>query len=263
METMEAKAINRVLVVNPGSTSTKIAVYETAGKAVDEELREVFSETLRHDAEELQKLGAVADQLEFRKQVVMDALQKNGFSPADFTAIACRGGLVRQLPSGTYRVKILLPADMRGYDSMQVAYVDEYGDVQVYDAKVEGNYLVFETVHFSTFYVVGLLEQHRHYDAYAYAAIVAAFILIMVYLIRVVRLDANGGTGRSSVFVFLGDGEGSLPAAGYSREGYELAGWSRDREGSEIIPASAELSSLGKIHFLKLYAVWQKKEGEN
>ena len=164
--------------------------------------------------------------------------------------------------TGTYRVKILLPADMRGYDSMQVAYVDEYGDVQVYDAKVEGNYLVFETVHFSTFYVVGLFEQHRHYDAYAYAAIAILVILILVYLMRVVRFDANGGTGRTSLFMFLGSGEGTLPASGYTREGYELAGWSRDREGTDIIPVAAELSALGKIHFLRLYAVWQKKGGD-
>ena len=108
---------NRILVVNPGSTSTKIAVYETVSETAEQDtaspLSEVFSETLRHDAEELQKLGSIADQLDFRKQIVMDALCENGFELADFAAIVCRGGLVRQLPGGTYRVNDALVRDCR------------------------------------------------------------------------------------------------------------------------------------------------------
>lgn len=104
---------SRILVVNPGSTSTKIAVYEADTQKADCPPREVFSETLRHDAEELQRLGAVADQLDFRRQVVMDALRGNGYELRDFAAIACRGGLVRQMPSGTYRVNDALVRDCR------------------------------------------------------------------------------------------------------------------------------------------------------
>ncbi len=108
---------NRILVVNPGSTSTKIAIYEavceTAKQNIAQPLNEVFIETLRHDAEELQKLGSIADQLEFRKQIVMDALCENGFELADFAAVVCRGGLVRQLPGGTYRVNDALVRDCR------------------------------------------------------------------------------------------------------------------------------------------------------
>ena len=100
---------SRILVVNPGSTSTKIAVFEAA----DETIGELFSETLRHDAEELGRLGAVADQLAFRKNVVLDALRENGYRLEEFAAIACRGGLVRQLPSGTYRVNEGLLRDCR------------------------------------------------------------------------------------------------------------------------------------------------------
>ena len=122
---------SRILVVNPGSTSTKLAVYEAVYEAAgpSEErsnaspvrektsnaspVREVFSETLRHDADELQKLGTITDQLGYRKQVVMDALQKNGFNLSDFAAIACRGGLVKQMPGGTYRVNDALVRDCR------------------------------------------------------------------------------------------------------------------------------------------------------
>lgn len=104
----------KILVVNPGSTSTKIAVYEAAERnAGGGNLREAFAETLRHDAEELQSMGTITDQLGFRKQVVMNSLEENGYKLGDFAAIACRGGLVRQLPSGTYRVNDALIRDSR------------------------------------------------------------------------------------------------------------------------------------------------------
>ena len=86
----------KILVINPGSTSTKIAVFDGG--------EEVFSKILRHDAAELQKLGTIADQKDYRRQIVSEALHENDYQLADFAAIACRGGLVRQMPGGTYRV---------------------------------------------------------------------------------------------------------------------------------------------------------------
>ena len=162
--------------------------------------------------------------------------------------------------SGMYCIKILLPEDMRGFDSVQVAYVDEFGDVQIYDARVEGNYLVFETAHFSTFNVYGNIILHPHYDIYLYVVLIVLVVLLLVFLIRVVRYDANGGQGSTPATVFFCDGEGSLPENGFTREGYTFGGWSRKADGSDPISADAELSALGKIHFLKLYAVWNKEE---
>ena len=162
--------------------------------------------------------------------------------------------------SGMYCIKILLPEDMRGFDSVQVAYVDEFGDVQIYDARVEGNYLVFETAHFSTFNVYGNIILHTHYDIYLYVVLIVLAVLLLVFLIRVVRYDANGGQGSTPATVFFCDGEGSLPENGFTREGYTFGGWSRKADGSDPISADAELSALGKIHFLKLYAVWNKEE---
>ena len=86
----------RILVINPGSTSTKLAVYE------DEQ--EVFRETLRHDPTHLKNLSKIADQKDYRKGLVAEALKNHDFAMGDFDAIACRGGLIRQIPSGTYRV---------------------------------------------------------------------------------------------------------------------------------------------------------------
>ena len=95
----------RILAMNPGSTSTKIAVFE------DE--KEVFDRTLRHSAEELAQYGSIPDQEDFRRRLVMDALKENGMQLADMDAIACRGGMIRPVPSGTYRVNGAMVEDCR------------------------------------------------------------------------------------------------------------------------------------------------------
>ena len=114
---MKESANKRIFVINPGSTSTKIALFEAVGGQAEQDaahpLNEVFSETLRHNAEELQSLGEIKDQLEYRKQVVMDALVEHDCKLADLAAIVCRGGLVRQIPGGTYRVNDALVRDCR------------------------------------------------------------------------------------------------------------------------------------------------------
>ncbi len=86
----------RILVINPGATSTKIAVYE------DE--TEAFSASLSHAPEELSGFSRVVDQLPLREGLVRTALQNAGYSTASFDAVCSRGGLVRHIPSGTYAI---------------------------------------------------------------------------------------------------------------------------------------------------------------
>ena len=86
----------RVLVINPGSTSTKVAVFE------DE--KEVLSIRIDHPVQELEKFERLSDQMEFRKEAIINALKENGFEVKDFDAIACRGGILPPLSGGTYRV---------------------------------------------------------------------------------------------------------------------------------------------------------------
>lgn len=93
----------KLLVINPGSTSTKIAIFDAE--------QEVFSKILRHDAEQLQEFRYIADQKDYRKQIVSKALGENNYALTDFAAIVCRGGLVRQMPGGTYRVNDALVDD--------------------------------------------------------------------------------------------------------------------------------------------------------
>ena len=85
----------KILAINPGSTSTKIAVYE------DETARLV--RTIRHSVEELSQFENVTDQFDFRKQLVLDELAKENI-PFDFDAIIGRGGLVKPIPGGVYEV---------------------------------------------------------------------------------------------------------------------------------------------------------------
>ncbi len=86
----------KILVINPGATSTKICVFE------DE--NEVMRVGLDHDAAELQKYPHIVDQAPFRTEAVLKAVEENGYKLEDFDAICGRGGLFKHIPSGTYKV---------------------------------------------------------------------------------------------------------------------------------------------------------------
>lgn len=93
----------RVLAINPGSTSTKIAVY------VDE--NPMLVRTIRHSVEELSSFGKVIDQYDFRRQLVLRELEANGIA-FDFDAVIGRGGLVKPIPGGVYEVNNTLKHDL-------------------------------------------------------------------------------------------------------------------------------------------------------
>ena len=95
---------HRVLVVNPGSTSTRLAVYR--GRQVELE-REVS-----HSVAEIEACGSLQGQLPMRRAVVEQALAKAGIEPASIAAFVGRGGLVRPLVSGTYRVNQAMLDDL-------------------------------------------------------------------------------------------------------------------------------------------------------
>ena len=84
----------KILVINPGSTSTKIGVFE------DETL--LFDKTLRHPAEEIAKFDTIPAQRGWRKQLVLEALAENNFDPKELNAVSARGGLVKPIKGGTY-----------------------------------------------------------------------------------------------------------------------------------------------------------------
>jgi butyrate kinase len=97
----------RVLTVNPGSTSTKIAVYEGE--------QETFTTELQHPAEELAPFEgkSITEQFAFRKDEILKSLVDHDLTLADIDAVSARGGLLRPIAHGTYRVDEAMLADLR------------------------------------------------------------------------------------------------------------------------------------------------------
>ena len=86
----------RILVINPGSTSTKIAVFEGE--------RKLFDETQRYTSEELSAFHWVMEQVDFRKAAIEKALAAHGFDLTTLDGICARGGQLPPCESGTYLV---------------------------------------------------------------------------------------------------------------------------------------------------------------
>ena len=94
----------RLLVINPGSTSTKIGVYE------DE--KSILEETLRHSAEEIGKYATVFEQFPFRKEVILNILKEKDFDISTLDAVVGRGGLLKPIEGGTYAVNDAMIKDL-------------------------------------------------------------------------------------------------------------------------------------------------------
>lgn len=93
----------RILVINPGSTSTKIAVYEND--------RVAFQKTIRHTIEDLIPYNTVAEQYDFRKNLIVELLKQDN-CPMNFDAVIGRGGLLKPIPSGVYEVNEQMKHDL-------------------------------------------------------------------------------------------------------------------------------------------------------
>lgn len=96
---------HRLLIINPGSTSTKIGVYE------DE--KQLLEETLRHSSEEIAKYPTIFDQYEFRMNVILDVLKSRDFDINSLNAVVGRGGLLKSIESGTYAVNEAMLRDLK------------------------------------------------------------------------------------------------------------------------------------------------------
>lgn len=93
------------LIINPGSTSTKIGVFE------DETL--LFEETLRHSTEEIAQYASIVDQKDFRKEVILAILKEKNFDMKSLNVVVGRGGMLKPIPGGTYAVTDALLEDLR------------------------------------------------------------------------------------------------------------------------------------------------------
>ncbi len=95
----------KMLIINPGSTSTKIGIYENDN--------EIGSQTLRHSVEELKPFPTIIDQIDFRTKIIEDYLNSQNISLKSFSAIVGRGGLLKPIESGTYLVNEKMLEDLK------------------------------------------------------------------------------------------------------------------------------------------------------
>lgn len=96
--------MHKILVINPGSTSTKVAVFE------DSKQIELFS--VRHSVEELMQFPHVIDQFDFRYDLILKTLEEKGIS-LDFSVVMGRGGMLPPIESGIYEVNEKMLATLR------------------------------------------------------------------------------------------------------------------------------------------------------
>lgn len=95
----------KILAINPGSTSTKIAVYE--------EEQEKFIKNIKHPASEIARFDTIASQFAFREKIVLAELAGAGWDPREIDAVVGRGGVVKPIESGVYEVNDALVADLQ------------------------------------------------------------------------------------------------------------------------------------------------------
>ena len=95
----------RVLAINPGSTSTKIAVYEGT--------KSIFLKNIKHSSEELKGFCHIAEQFEFRKEIILREIEAADIRIDSIHAIVGRGGLVKPIESGVYAVNERMKEDLK------------------------------------------------------------------------------------------------------------------------------------------------------
>jgi len=96
--------IQRILTINPGSTSTKIAVFE--------DVKAIFTKNIKHTAEDLCGFEKITDQFQFRKDVILKELQDAGIELNTIKIIVGRGGMVKPIESGVYEVNSAMIHDL-------------------------------------------------------------------------------------------------------------------------------------------------------
>lgn len=94
-----------ILVINPGSTSTKAAIFKDKEK--------LLQKNLVHSAEDMGRFKKVTDQYEYREKMILDWLKDENIGTDRLSAVVARGGLLRPMPGGTYRVTDAMIEDLR------------------------------------------------------------------------------------------------------------------------------------------------------
>lgn len=94
----------RIIAINPGSTSTKIAVFQNT--------EPIFLTNIKHTSEELAPFPKITEQFEFRKNIIMNQLKEAEINIEHIDAVVGRGGLLKPIPSGVYEVNDVMVHDL-------------------------------------------------------------------------------------------------------------------------------------------------------
>lgn len=95
----------KILAINPGSTSTKISIYN--------DKVEIYNKTFRHPENELTKYNSIIEQLDFRTDLIFECLKEAQLDETKINAVVGRGGLVKPIEGGTYLVNDELLNDLK------------------------------------------------------------------------------------------------------------------------------------------------------
>lgn len=95
----------KILVINPGSTSTKVSYFE------DE--KEIKTKKIEHSTQELKKFERIFEQYEFRKSAVLEFLKENSIDEKELSCVVGRGGVLRPIPAGTYIINERMLEDLK------------------------------------------------------------------------------------------------------------------------------------------------------
>ncbi|SKC86367.1 butyrate kinase [Maledivibacter halophilus] len=95
----------KILVINPGGTSTKIAVFDGEKK--------IFKKSIKHTAEDLKEFKTVFDEYEYRKKLILDSINEGNISVDSLNCVVGRGGLMKPIEGGVYRVNKRMLEDLK------------------------------------------------------------------------------------------------------------------------------------------------------
>jgi butyrate kinase len=109
----------RILTINPGGTSTKVAIYEND--------REVFKKTIDHTQAELQGFKTLFDQFDYRKSLILKILEEHNEPLEGLSAVAGRGGLMKAIEGGVYTVNEAMISDLK--NAIQGEHASNLGSV--------------------------------------------------------------------------------------------------------------------------------------
>ncbi|MCL2130836.1 MAG: butyrate kinase [Lentimicrobiaceae bacterium] len=105
----------KILAINPGSTSTKVAVMSIDKNNPDEKeaIQIVFSKNIKHSQDKIDEFACISDQYSWRKQYIMEELKANDIPLGELTFVIGRGGLVKNIKSGIYKINEAMLHDLK------------------------------------------------------------------------------------------------------------------------------------------------------